>query len=66
MFARVFIDRPVLAWVISLIILGFGAAALTQLPIAQYPEIAPPTVSVSCSYPGANAVVVSNTVAAPI
>jgi multidrug efflux pump len=66
MFARVFIDRPVLAWVISLVILGFGAAAATQLPIAQYPEVAPPTVTVSCNYPGANAVVVSKSVAAPI
>jgi multidrug efflux pump len=66
MFARVFIDRPVLAWVISIVILLFGVAALFVLPIAQYPQIAPPTVSVSCTYPGANAVVVSNTVAAPI
>src|SRR3954453_12696134 len=66
MFARVFIDRPVLAWVISIVILVFGLAALVRLPIAQYPEIAPPTVTVSCSYPGANAVVVSNSVAAPI
>ncbi|WP_439620482.1 efflux RND transporter permease subunit [Gemmata sp.] len=66
MFARVFIDRPVLAWVLSIVILLFGAAALFRLPIAQYPEIAPPTVTVSCNYPGANAVVVSNSVAAPI
>src|SRR5215471_9361166 len=66
MFARVFIDRPVLAWVISIVILLFGVAALRRLPIAQYPEIAPPTVTVSCNYPGANAVVVSNSVAAPI
>src|SRR6478609_9160626 len=66
MFARVFIDRPVLAWVLSIVILFFGVAAVTQLPVAQYPEIAPPTVVVSCSYPGANAVVVSNSVAAPI
>src|SRR3954462_6879027 len=66
MFARVFIDRPVLAWVISIVVLFFGVAAVTQLPVAQYPEIAPPTVVVSCSYPGANAVVVSNSVAAPI
>src|SRR3954468_1651378 len=66
MFARVFIDRPVLAWVISIVILLFGAAVLTRLPIAQYPEVAPPTVTVSCNYPGANAVVVSNSVAAPI
>src|SRR3954467_4107322 len=66
MFARVFIDRPVLAWVISIVILLFGLAAVARLPIAQYPEVAPPTVTVSCSYPGANAVAVSNSVAAPI
>ncbi|MDY3562620.1 efflux RND transporter permease subunit [Gemmata sp. JC673] len=66
MFARVFIDRPVLAWVISLVIVLFGLAALSRLPIAQYPEVAPPTVTVSCTYPGANAQVVSNSVAAPI
>ncbi|HEY1188479.1 MAG TPA: efflux RND transporter permease subunit, partial [Gemmata sp.] len=66
MFARVFIDRPVLAWVISLVIVLFGLAALFRLPIAQYPEVAPPTVTVSCTYPGANAQVVSNSVAAPI
>jgi multidrug efflux pump subunit AcrB len=66
MFARVFIDRPVLAWVISIVILLFGVAALFVLPIAQYPQIAPPTITVTTNYPGANAVVVSNTVAAPI
>src|SRR5215213_9170767 len=66
MFARVFIDRPVLAWVVSIVILLFGVAALFVLPIAQYPQIAPPTISVTCNSPGANAVVVSNTVAAPI
>jgi multidrug efflux pump len=66
MFARVFIDRPVLAWVISIVILLFGLAALAVLPIAQYPEIAPPTIQVSCNYAGANAQVVANTIAAPI
>src|SRR5262245_57086532 len=66
MFARVFIDRPVLAWVVSIVILLFGAAAVFVLPIAQYPQIAPPTINVAATYPGANAVVVSNTVAAPI
>ncbi|HET6572417.1 MAG TPA: efflux RND transporter permease subunit [Fimbriiglobus sp.] len=66
MFARVFIDRPVLAWVISIVIVLFGLAALAVLPIAQYPEIAPPTIQVTCNYPGANAQVVANTVAAPI
>jgi multidrug efflux pump len=66
MFARVFIDRPVLAWVISIVILLFGLAALAVLPIAQYPEIAPPTIQVTASYAGANAQVVANTIAAPI
>ena len=61
-----FIDRPVLAWVISIVILLFGVASVTQLPIAQYPEVAPPTVTVTTTYPGANALVVSNTVATPI
>jgi len=65
-FARVFIDRPVLAWVISIVIVLFGLAALAVLPISQYPEIAPPTIQVSCAYPGANAQVVANTIAAPI
>ena len=66
MLAKIFIERPVMAWVISIVILLFGVAALSQLPIAQYPEIAPPTVSVTASYPGANAKVVADTVAAPI
>ena len=66
MFARTFIDRPVLAWVISIVISLFGLAALSQLPIEQYPEIAPPTVQVTATYPGANADVVSRTVAATI
>ena len=66
MFARVFIDRPVMAWVISIVILLFGLAALFVLPIAQYPEITPPTVQVSANYPGASAKVVADTVAAPI
>ncbi len=66
MFARVFIDRPVLAWVVSIIITLFGVAALTQLPIEQYPQIAPPTVQVTATYPGANSDVMSKTVAATI
>ncbi len=64
--AKFFIDRPVFAVVISLVIVFAGGAALMTLPIAQYPEIAPPTVSVSAVYPGANAKVVQETVAAPI
>jgi multidrug efflux pump subunit AcrB len=66
MFARFFIDRPIAAWVISIVIVMAGLAALKALPIAQYPEITPPSVQVTCQYPGASAVVVSDTVAAPI
>src|SRR6202453_1026457 len=64
--ARFFIDRPVLGVVISAVILLAGLAAMKTLPIAQYPEITPPTVQVSCTYPGASAKVVRDTVAAPI
>jgi multidrug efflux pump len=64
--ARFFIDRPVLAWVISIVIILLGAIAAGFLPIAEYPEITPPTVRVTASYPGANAQVVTDTVAAPI
>ena len=54
MLARFFIDRPVLAWVISIVIVLLGAIAAGFLPIAEYPEITPPTVRVTASYPGAN------------
>ena len=53
--ARFFIDRPVFAWVIALFIMVFGAVAITQLPIAQYPSVAPPSIVVSAVYPGASA-----------
>jgi multidrug efflux pump subunit AcrB len=66
MLARFFIDRPVLAWVISIVIVLIGGIAALLLPIAQYPQITPPTVRVSTTYPGANAQVVADTVAAPI
>ncbi len=66
MLARFFIDRPILAWVISVVIVLLGAIAAGFLPIAEYPEITPPTVRVTASYPGANAQVVADTVAAPI
>src|SRR5947207_634463 len=66
MFTRFFIDRPIFASVLSIIITLAGGIALWFLPIAQYPEITPPTVEVSAIYPGANAKVVENTVAAPI
>lgn len=61
-----FIDRPIFASVLSIVIVLLGALALIKLPIAQYPEIAPPTVQVSTTYPGANAKVVAETVATPI
>ncbi len=61
-----FIDRPIFATVVSVVITIIGGVALMTLPIAQYPEIVPPTVSVSGSYPGANAQTVAETVAAPI
>jgi len=61
-----FIDRPIFATVISVFITLIGAVAYVTLPVAQYPEIAPPTVVVNASYPGASAEVVSNTVATPI
>jgi multidrug efflux pump len=64
--ARFFIDRPVFAWVISIVIFLVGVMAAVALPIAQYPEITPPTVQVTCQYAGANARVVADTVAAPI
>jgi multidrug efflux pump len=60
--ARFFIDRPVFAWVISLLIMGIGVLSVFSLPIAQYPQIAPPSVSVRAVYPGASAETVSNTV----
>jgi multidrug efflux pump len=66
MFARFFIDRPIFAWVVSLVILLGGAVAYRSLPTELYPNITPPTVQVTASYPGANAEVVANTVAAPI
>src|SRR6202521_2728931 len=66
MLARFFIDRPVLAWVISIVIILLGSIAAALLPIAEYPEITPPAVQVTARYPGANAQVVADTVAAPI
>ncbi|MBN8899845.1 MAG: multidrug efflux RND transporter permease subunit, partial [Rhodospirillales bacterium] len=66
MISRFFIDRPIFANVIALLTLLFGAVALARLPVERYPAITPPTVVVSTNYPGANAEVVANTVAAPI
>ena len=64
--AKFFIDRPIFAAVISVVITLAGGIAVVLLPVAQYPEITPPTVQVSCTYPGASAKVVADTVAAPI
>ncbi|WP_313115798.1 efflux RND transporter permease subunit [Ectopseudomonas guguanensis] len=66
MISRFFIDRPVFATVISIVIVLAGLAAMRALPIAQYPEILPPQVSVSAAYPGASSQVIAETVAAPL
>ena len=66
MISRFFIDRPIFANVIAIVTMILGGVALTALPIEQYPQITPPTVQVSTSYPGANAQVVADTVATPI
>src|SRR5215467_6404360 len=65
-FARFFIDRPIFAAVVSIIIFLIGAIAMWQLPISQYPEVVPPTVVVTAQYPGANPKVIAETVAAPL
>src|SRR6476660_9455177 len=64
--AKFFIERPMFAAVISVVITLAGGMAVMLLPVAQYPEITPPTVQVTCNYPGASGKVVSETVAAPI
>ena len=64
--SRFFIDRPIFSGVISILIIILGAVAFLRLPIAQYPEIAPPIINVSGQYPGASADVVASTVVAPI
>lgn len=66
MFSRLFIARPVFAVVLSVLIVLAGVAAIRSLPIAQFPDITPPTVTISATYPGASAEVLAQTVAAPI
>ena len=66
MLSRFFIDRPVFANVIAILTVLFGVVAMNRLPVERYPAITPPTVVVSAVYPGANAKVVADTVAAPI
>jgi multidrug efflux pump len=64
--SRFFIDRPIFAAVLSIVFIIVGVVALVKLPVAQYPEVAPPTVSVSATFPGANALDVAENVAMPI
>ncbi|WP_374368832.1 efflux RND transporter permease subunit [Dongia sp.] len=65
-FSHFFIDRPIFATVLSIFITLIGGAAYFTLPVAQYPDIAPPTIEIRASYPGASAEVVSNTVSTPL
>ncbi len=66
MLSRFFIDRPIFAWVLSVVIVIAGLVCVFQLPIAQYPPIVPPNIQVACTYPGASAKTVADTVAMPI
>src|SRR3954466_15188230 len=66
MFSHFFIERPIFASVLSIVITLAGAVAALNLPLAQYPQITPPSITVACNYPGANAHVVADSVAAPI
>lgn len=60
--ARFFIDRPIFAWVIAIVIMGLGALSILNLPVSQYPSIASPSVVISATYPGASAETVADTV----
>src|SRR5471030_1862024 len=60
--AKFFIDRPIFAWVIAIILMLAGIASIFTLPVAQYPTIAPPAIQISATYPGASASTVENTV----
>jgi multidrug efflux pump subunit AcrB len=66
MIPRFFIDRPIFAAVLSIFITLAGVVSLSSLSVAQYPEVAPPTIQIDCNYPGASALVVSQSIAAPI
>ena len=65
-FSHFFVDRPIFATVLSIVLLLVGGIAYTTLPVAQYPEIAPPTIVVRASYPGADSQTVAATVATPL
>jgi multidrug efflux pump len=62
MISRIFIDRPIFAWVLAIIVMLAGVGAILSLPIAQYPDVAPPQVSIRASFPGANAQTLQNSV----
>src|SRR5690606_40570138 len=64
--ARFFIDRPIFAWVVAILIMVMGTLAITQLPVAQYPNVAPPSISVTASYAGASAETLQDTVTSVI
>ncbi|MEM7491507.1 MAG: efflux RND transporter permease subunit, partial [Pseudomonadota bacterium] len=65
-FARFFVSRPVFAIVLSILIALIGAVSYLRLPVAAYPEVVPPTIQVTASYPGASAETVADTVATPL
>jgi hydrophobe/amphiphile efflux-1 (HAE1) family protein len=65
-FSRFFIDRPVFAVVLSLVVLAAGLIGITQLPVSEYPEVTPPTITVRAVYPGANPTVLAQTVGTPL
>ena len=62
MLSKFFLDRPVFAWVIAIILMVAGGLAIYQLPISQYPPIAPPSIAITATYPGASAETVENSV----
>ena len=66
MFSKFFIDRPIFATVLAIIMLLVGLVTVKTLPVAQYPDITPPTVMVNATYPGADAQTVAETVGVPI
>lgn len=65
-FSRFFIDRPIFAAVLSIVITIFGLVTITRLPLSEYPEVTPPTISVTAAYPGASPETIAETVATPI
>lgn len=62
MFSRFFVNRPVFAWVIAILIMMAGAIAIRTLPVAQYPDVAPPSVQIKATYTGASADTLENSV----